>query len=272
MKSLFLILLVLLSVETHCSASLPDDTETMPAVNEWSVTAGETRLYEPTLSPQQYKGWSLGFRGEHYNLYPKSNSVGWNFRDKFHYGNLINASSSARMHYGSVDFTYGSHYIFRPLKNFDIRLGGAVQLFGDIKYLSRNVNNIASGNVSFNFLATLAFSYDAQLTPDFRLGASYNIESPLIGCRFAPNYGESYYEIYLRLPDLSKNVTFTSLHNHQAVAGNLRLNLVFKNKVVLFLGFTHDNDYFRYSNSLFYVSDLSGSIGLAFRLETINIK
>jgi len=255
-----------LAVETHCRASQD------PAVNEWSVSAGETRLYDPTISPQQYKGWSLGFRGEHYNLYRNTSVVEWRFRDRFRYGNLLNASYSARMHYASVDLTYGSHYVFRPLDGLDIRLGGALQLFGDIKYNTRNVNNIAGGNVSVNLLATFALSYDAQLTPTFRLGASYALETPLVGCRFAPQYGESYYEIYLRLPDLSKNIAFTSLHNHQAVAGNLRLNMTFHNRGTLFLAFTHDHDYFRFSNSLFYVNDLSGSIGFALRLGTLNIK
>lgn len=240
-----------------------------PAVNRWSVSAGETRLYEPTLSQQQYKGWSLGFSGEHYNLYNNTTSVEWLFRDQFRYGSLINASSSAMIDYFAADLTFGTHYIFRPINDFDIRLGGAVQLFGDLKNQSRNVNNIASGNVSLNFLATLSLSYDAQLTPKFRLGASYCLETPLIGCRFTPHYGESYYEIYLRLPDLSKNVAFTSLHNHQALAGNLRLNFTFCDKGVLFLAFTHDHDYFRHSNSLFYVNNLAGSVGFSLRLSPV---
>lgn len=245
--------------------------ESAPAVNNWSVSAGETRLYEPTLSQQQYKGWSLGFRGEHYNFYHNKTSVEWLFRDQFRYGSLINASSSAMIDYFSVDFLYGTHYVFRPLKGFDIRLGGAVQLFGDLKNQSRNVNNIASGNVSLNLLATLSFAYDVRITPNFRLGAYYGLETPLVGCRFAPHYGESYYEIYLRLPDLSRNVAFTSLHNHQALAGNLRLNFTFRDKGVLFLAFTHDHDYFRYSNSIFYVNNLSGSVGFALRLSPVSL-
>jgi len=248
------------------------NAENTPAINNWSFSAGEMRLYEPTLSPQEYKGWSLGFRGEHFNFYRNTTCVEWLFRDRFRYGNLINASKSAGINYLSADLTFGSHYIFRPIKDFDISLGGALQLFGDIKYQSRNVNNIASANISINLLATLSLSYDALLTPKFRLGASYCLEAPLIGCRFAPRYGESYYEIYLRLPDLSQNVAFTSLHNHQALSGNLRLNFTFNDKGTLFLAFTHDHDYFRFSNSLFYVNDLSGSIGFALRLAPVTIK
>lgn len=262
-KILALILVSWVTLTSACSES--------PAVNSWSVSAGETRLYEPTLSPQQYKGWSLGFRGEHYNLYRNTESVEWLFRDRFRYGSLINASSSAMMDYASAELTFGTHYIFRPLNDFNIRLGGAVQLFGDLKSQSRNVNNIASGNVSLNLLATLSLSYDARLTQNFRLGASYSLETPLIGCRFAPHYGEAYYEIYLGLPDLSQNVAFTSLHNHQALAGNLRLNFTFRDKGVLFLAFTHDHDYFRYSNSLFYVNNLSGSVGFSLKLSPVSL-
>lgn len=262
MRRYFLIL-VFFAALPICAA------ETKPAVNSWSVSAGETRLYEPTLSSQQYKGWSLGFRGEHCNLYRNAMSVEWLFRDNFRYGNLLNASSSAKMDYASADLTFGTHYVFRPISNFNVRLGGAVQLFGDIKSQSRNVNNVASGNVSLNLLATLSLSYDAPLTPNFRLGASYSLETPFIGCRFAPRYGESYYEIYLRLPDLSHNVAFTSFHNHQALAGNLRINLTFRDKGVLFLAFSHDHDYFRYSNSLFYVNNLAGSVGFSLRLSPV---
>lgn len=270
---LFPLLLISLSSLAQTSSNLAEVSALpAPAVNNWSMSAGEMRIYEPTLSPQQYKGWSLGFRGEHFNLYRKTTSVEWLFRDRFRYANLINASSSARMQYLSADLSFGSHYIFRPLRDFDIRLGGALQLYGDIKYVSRNFNNIASGNVSVNFLATLSLSYDALLTPKFRLGASYSLESPLIGCRFAPRYGESYYEIYLRLPDLKQNVTFSSLHNHQALAGSLRLNLTFLDRGTLFLAFTHDHDYFHFSRSIFYVYELSGSIGFALRLSPVSLK
>ena len=273
LRCLFLSLLLAVVVSAQSQWPMADS---QPPISEWSVGAGELRTYDPTLSPQQYTGWSLHFRGYHYNYYqPKAKgqmpTAEWSFRDRFRYGNLLNASRSARIYYYSADLTFGTHYVFRPIEGMRIRLGGALQLYGDLKDQSRNVNNVASGVVQFQALATFHLSYHKDFTSRFAMTFSYGCETPLVGCRFAPGYGESYYEIYLKLPDLTDNVAFTSLHNHQALMGDLRVDFLFDGKGSLFLTFNHEHDYFRHANSLFYQNDLSGAIGFALRLQAISI-
>jgi len=246
-----------------------------PAANEWSIDAGEMRLYDPTLSPQEYTGWSLGFRGFHFNRYKPAMPVEWSFRDRFRYGNLINSSSSALINYLSAELTYGTNYLFTPSSapGLELRLGGALQLFGAYRDQTRNVNNYGAGDVALQGLVTFRIAYHLPIASSrFGMYVSYGLETPLIGCRFAPHYGESYYEIYLRMPDLSQNVAFTSLHNHQALTGDLRIDMIFNNHASLFVTFNHESDYFRFANSLFYNNNLTASLGFALRLAPVDLK
>jgi hypothetical protein len=93
--------------------------------------------------------------------------------------------------------------------------------------------------------------------------------TPLIGGMFVPEMGQSYYEIYLGLPSALNDVAhFSSFHNRQGIKGNLSVNFILPT-VTLFVGMTHNHQWWQGNNMIFYVKELSGQIGIALNLGIV---
>ena len=259
MKRLLYILIMCLAVLTVQAQSL----------NRWSIRVGEFRSYDQILSQQEYNGVSITLNALHLGQYRDTGNVYWYFRDQFRFSPMLNSSRSARLYFGSIRLDYGTNYAFDLGNGFRLSAGGYLDIYGGIKYNTRNVNNIASADVQIGLRAAATAHYMYRWSSKFALGCHYGLSTPLIGCFFAPDYGESYYEIWLNLPSsLNHSVHFSSFHNRQGIMGDLAIDLIFPHGV-LTLGFNHENEWWQTSTNSFYESDISGSIGFALRLASL---
>jgi hypothetical protein len=237
--------------------------------NRYAINIGEMAITDHYLSNQEYKGLSLGLDAYHTAYYNDSDScVSWLVYDHWRYGQLINASYSAMIQYIGGNAGFASHYNWHPIKGLKLMAGGAIDIYGALKNQSRNVNNPSSGDIQLNLMASVGAQYKLSWKR-WALSFDYMASTPLIGGMFVPEMGQSYYEIYTNIPkSLNDVVHFTSLHNRQGIRGNLSLNFTLPT-VTLFIGMTHNHQWWHANNLSFYVHELSGQIGLALNLGII---
>lgn len=239
-------------------------------VNRWKIGVGELVTTDQVLSDQKYKGVSISLSALHIGNYKKADKhIFWSFTDKFRYSSMLNASKTARLHYVSLGLDFGTHYLFDLPKGFKLSVGGLADVYGAVRYVPRNVNNIASADVQLGLRAIVTAHYLYRFHEGFAIGCHYGVSSPLIGCFFSPEYGESYYEIWKNMSgSLARDVRFSSFHNRQGVRGELDLDFVF-NHGVLTVGFSHENEWWHAAGNAFSIADIKGTLGFALRLVSI---
>jgi hypothetical protein len=172
------------------------------------VGIGGTDVLDTYLSEEHFRGWGVSFLS---TVERKRPGRRWSTLVE-HEANLSVASDRANTHRemeGAYNFYWGR---LRGWKFFNERLtlqAGAVGTasLGFI-YHASNGNNPAQGRFHLNVMPTAVAAYRFKL---FRKPcmARYEINLPLAGVMFSPNYGQSYYEIFSR-GNYDHNIVFTT--------------------------------------------------------------
>lgn len=258
-KEKFILLFVVFFV-TH--AIFCQETKTLST--KYSFSIGSLKMADHNLSNQEYSGIVYGLQFSQGQYY-KNPKVSWNIHEQIRYSHPLNASKSAYITYLGINVGFGSYYNVNH-KNFNFKFGGYLDIYEGAKYQSRNVNNIFSNDLQVQLFANINAQYHYTWNK-FGLLLQYQMATPLIGCMFVPEMGQSYYEVYTYFAENLKNmVHLSSFHNRQGYKGNLTLNLIFKG-FTLYTGFIHNFDYWHCNNLYFYKKELSGQIGVIVDLE-----
>lgn len=263
MKTTLLAIAALMTIAAGCTAQ---------PLNRWSVRAGELRIADTGLSRQQYSGPTVGVRAEHIDTFRHRSRVAWQMREQVAYAPLVNASHSARMHWAALTLDFATHYLIPLPAGFTLAAGGRVEAAGAIKYQTRNVNNISTGDIRLALDAVLSAHYQSPRLGrhgNFAIAAGYQLATPVVGMFFAPDYGQSYYELYMGLPESAgRALRFSSFHNFQAIRGEVVVDLIFPHGA-LWLGFGHEHNWWHAAGIRYYQHSLTGSVGFALRLAAL---
>lgn len=170
---------------------------------------GKANLYDTYLSPLEYKGRSFYLMDEQMkrrNWFGKQllsqQTIELNFA-------IADNPAKNATHYW-LKGQYGFGLFYPLLQKQDFRLyGGAIwKTTGGVLYNTRNGNNPASGrlytNINLSAMATCRFQ---------NVMLRWQLDTPMFGMLFSPNYGQSYYEI-----SLGNSVglgNFASFHNQR---------------------------------------------------------
>ena len=162
----------------------------------FSIGGGITNLLDTYLSPLKYEGAHAMIMSERFSQ-TKGESGRWFSQSLFalHADYTLVAQGRGMMVGGMADYTYS--YYYRPLHTQRWNLYAGAQGQGRIGgiYNLRNSNNPAQLKLGINIAASAMASYRLRLrnTPmSLRLQA----DMPLLGLAFAPDYRQSYYEIF----------------------------------------------------------------------------
>lgn len=178
---------------------------------------GTLNLYDTYLSPVEYSGMQLRLLRESTRQTPwLDGRVSRQVIFQGYLGMAENAAATASELSGMVNWNYALHHRFAL---FDGRLrlfvGPMVQLHGGFIYNTRGGNNPAQARLYANLAASGMACYHL---PFQRLPVSlrYQVDAPLVGVMFSPQYGQSYYEIF-SLGHADGVVHFTSLGNQPSL-------------------------------------------------------
>jgi len=159
----------------------------------YQLGAGTTDILDTYLSQEKFSGAGLTFLAT--REWQKGNSR-WTTLTE-HELNFATAEDRA----GSREELQADYSLFVgrlygwQWGRLTLQAGGMVAANVGVVYNTSNSNNLAQARLSLQLMPTGAAAYDITL---FRrtLRLSYELQLPLAGVMFCPNYGQSYYEIF----------------------------------------------------------------------------
>lgn len=173
---------------------------------------GSSNTYDTYLSPLEYKGVEARVMHERmrFTSYGKG-KISIQTILQGYISTTENKANNNSMLSGRFSWRYAMHRQFKVAPNFKLLAGGMMDANVGFMYNMRNSNNPASIYTYINAgFSGMAIYHGRFLKKNIVL--RYQIDVPLIGARFSPEYMQSYYEIY-NLGTSTSNWYFTSLHN-----------------------------------------------------------
>jgi len=168
--------------------------------------AGRTRVLDTYLSPREYAGPSVGV------LHVSERTARWG-RGRVTVMGLYGLEA-AYLHRttgggheewdGTLTAAFGWHRNWHPLPDLRLALGGLAELTAGGTWLTRGGNNPAQGRAAVDAALSGVADYGFRLWGR-TWTARLQLDLPLFGAMFSPDYGQSYYEIF-NLGHYSRNV------------------------------------------------------------------
>ena len=129
------------------------------------------------------------------------------------------------------------HYRFQINESLQLFAGPNLDLNGGMIYNFRNSNNPVNAKAYVNLGASGMAIYQFRIK-EHPFILRYQLNVPLLGLMFSPEYGQPYYEMSIA-KDFGKNICFTSLHNQPSFRQFLTLDFPIK-QTNLRLGYVCD--------------------------------
>ena len=166
-------------------------------VSMFTVDAGYASVHDSYLTPITYGGLDLALGYE--AMRSASNDKWfWQVQVGADYNYVENEAQNNELHKLLGDITFGMQRQWRQLiaHRVDVSVGPMTQLRAGIVYNEVNSNNPVSVRAQWNVGATAMVSMPTRLGR-LPMTLRYQMQLPVAGVFFAPEYDESYYEIYL---------------------------------------------------------------------------
>jgi hypothetical protein len=187
------------------------------------IGIGNTSVYDTYLSPLEYKGNNISV------IYEQMNTTGW-LNGRIFAQHLFtldvadtkNSRGSAGNYTGSLDYGYGLYYHFKPVRKIQFFAGVQADALLGFVYNNHNGNNPATGKINLNLNLSGMASYKFRIKKQ-PIQLRYQLNIPVTGVLFSPQFGQSYYEI--GLGDHQGLFHFASFHNQRIMRNLLSAEL-----------------------------------------------
>ena len=157
----------------------------------YQIGFGPTQLLDTYLSQEKYNGTGLTFHTTSERVKPTSR-WSWMWQHQANISKCDDRSESNTELEGSYNLYVGRYYAWHLLNgNLTLQAGGLVDLGLGFIYNTRSGNNPAQARLALQLRPSGIATYQIK-NYSFR----YELDLPLTGCAFSPNYGQSYYEIF----------------------------------------------------------------------------
>ncbi len=218
------------------AATVGDSTAQQPTVcavpdfrpqvrcREWLFGIGHDNVLDTYLTPYEYSGpdvnvsyrserlarWGKGHVSTVRSLYVNAASV----KKEWGSGEAVD---------GEINLRLAFLYNWKPAGNLRLALGPMAEVGLGGTYHWRSSNNPAQARLYADIGASALAEYAFRIRKR-RLAARLLLDVPLVGAKFTPHYGQSYYEIF-SLGHTDKIVSFT--HPFNAPSARLTATLQF---------------------------------------------
>ena len=193
--SKILLLFALLSL-THLPLRAQSDSAKI-ITSSRMIGIGGTGILDTYLSAEHFKGFGMSFLATVERKRPHRR---WSTLME-HEANLSyvhDRSNSRKELEGAYNFYWGKLYNWQLLDNrLTLQAGAVANASLGFIYNTSNSNNPAQARAHLNIMPTGIASYRFTLF-NKPMMVRYEVNLPLAGVLFSPNYGQSYYEIFSR--------------------------------------------------------------------------
>ena len=188
---------------------------------------GNTNLLDTYLSPMEYTGAELRFLRE--NRRQSKWMDGKTYRQSIFQANVSmmeNKTGTGSEFSFLANWNLAYHYRFLRNNQWELLVGPNLDLNGGMIYNFRNSNNPVNVKAYANLGASGMAIYRFHIK-EYPFTLRYQLNIPLFGIMFSPEYGQPYYEMSLS-KDFGNNICFTSLHNQPSFRQFLTLDIPIK--------------------------------------------
>lgn len=178
-------------------SSFAETTENRPVTSIYSLEIGGARDISTYLSPLPYSGEEYTISGSWSKDFQRwSDQCAMRFEADASFGDMLNPAKTARMVSLTARFGWGLMWKHDFNSKWRITVGPMLDIYGGALYLLRNGNNPVTALASIGVDASAAGYYKFKIG---KIPATLcdELRIPTLSGFFCPQYGESYYEIYL---------------------------------------------------------------------------
>ncbi len=222
------------------SAKAQGDSVTAPRITTTSymIGMGETKLLDTYLSQEHFSGTGFTFLATRELQRPGGHWL-TAMQHQANLAHIDDRSGTSSELEGAYNFYIGRYRQWRLLGNsLTLRAGGVANACLGFVYNTVNGNNPAQARLHLNLMPSGMASWRFTLCGR-PMAVGYELEVPLVGLMFSPNYGQSYYELFSR-GDYDHNVVPTTFVSAPCFRQQLMFDINLGRRTTLRFGYLGD--------------------------------
>lgn len=222
-----------------CAGSLQAQTDSLTCTTAaYQIGAGPMNVLDTYLSQEKFTGMGFTFLAdiEHERSGSRWHTV---LQHQAHFATLHDRTDTEEELEGAYDFYVGRYYTLTPQPStLNLHLGCLLNGGAGFIYNTSNSNNPAQARAHLNLMPSARANYGFTLLKrPMRL--SYELDLPLVGIMFSPNYGQSYYEMFNR-GNYDHNIVPTTFIAAPTFRQQLMLDVCLGKKLTMRVGYLGD--------------------------------